>query len=239
MMRTFFAAIGTVLLALFVVAVVLFALANQTSPTYSLLGNTFTVSAWIPVAITAALGIALTLLALAPLVNTTSQRLGVEREHTTLLDRQLTEQRSANAALQSRIATLEGERDSALSARDEARRGRDDARARAARSEEAAIAAIQRGTLDQASPSTDLATDGQPPTFTRTDTTVPTAATRETTAYTPSAPAPTDGTVDERPFEVTHAQNPTLGDRLRGLFAAPDRANDPNATPDNQPPATA
>jgi uncharacterized integral membrane protein len=251
-MRGFLAFIGAVLLTLFVVAVVLFALANQTSPTYSLLGNTFTLSAWIPVAIAAALGILLTLLALAPMLTASGRQRGADRERAALLDRQFAEQRSANEALQARISSLEGERDGALRQRDDMVSEREMVQARAERAEAAAMAAIRNGTTDAA------ATDGRmvdgrvpapmaAPMAARTDTAVPAAAretTTETTTETTIDPAPEGGMVDERPFEVRRAQNPTLGDRLRGLFAAPDRANDPNATPDNQPsdnqpPATA
>jgi uncharacterized integral membrane protein len=251
-MRGFLAFIGAVLLTLFVVAVVLFALANQTSPTYSLLGNTFTLSAWIPVAIAAALGILLTLLALAPMLTASGRQRGADRERAALLDRQFAEQRSANEALQARISSLEGERDGALRQRDDMVSEREMVQARAERAEAAAMAAIRNGTTDAA------ATDGRmvdgrmvdgrgpapmaAPMAARTDTAVPAAAretTTETTTETTIDPAPEGGMVDERPFEVRRAQNPTLGDRLRGLFAGPDRADDANATPDNQPPATA
>ena len=53
------------------------------------------------------------------------------------------------------------------------------------------------------------------------------------TGQTPTGQTPTEGAADERPFQVARTENPTPEERPRGLFAAPERANDPNAMPDN------
>jgi uncharacterized integral membrane protein len=242
-MRGITTVLGIVLLAALAVGVILFAVGNPANATYSLAGNTFTMPIWLPVALAAVLGALLTLLTLSPAVGA-SRTNALEREHRVQVDRQLTEQRTANEALQARVSSLEGDRDTALQQRDDAVKDREGVQARAERAEAAAMAAIHSGSTDvpaRDAATTEATTDTQAPA--RTDTAMPAAATRETTGtptgQTPTSQTPTDGAADERQFEMRRAQNPPPEERPRGPYDAPERANDPNAMPDNQPPATA
>ncbi len=230
-MRAFVALLAALLLALFVVALVVFAVGNQANATYVMFGATFTVAEWIPVVVAAALGILLTVLALTPALSTAGKQRSLARERSALLERQLAEQSSANTTLQSRVATLERERDAAAQAQDQAQRERDDLAAKADRAEAAAVAAIQHGGVDQGMLANGVAPTTASPDARQTD--AAPGAQRDATR----APANATAT-DERPFEVTRAEKPTLGDRLRTMFGPPEQpVEDPNATPDGTAPS--
>ncbi len=154
-MRGFTTVLGIVLLAVLAVGVILFAVGNPANATYSLLGNKVTMPIWLPVALAAVLGVLLTLLTLSPAVGA-SRTNALEREHNLQVDRQLAEQRMANEALQARVSSMEGDRDTALQQRDDAVKNREGVQARAERAEAAAMAAIHSGSTDAAT--TDAAT---------------------------------------------------------------------------------
>jgi TolA-binding protein len=108
-MRAFFAFLVGVLVAALVIAVVLFALGNAGNARYSLVGHAFTVPIWVPVAVAAAIGFVVALLAVTPARASASRQQALVRGHARQLEHQVAELRGTNATLQTQLTSLQAE----------------------------------------------------------------------------------------------------------------------------------
>ncbi len=209
-MRWFLSFVAGILALALVICGIIFVVENAMTRSYSFLGATMSLPLWAVLGLAALTGFLIALLVVTPARVAADASHAELRSHARRLDRDLTDTRTANERLQSRLTTLQAEHAVATRERDVYRERFDGLRAAPPEPEERERAeSLVPASAPQATPETAAAP--QESVVERRETDVVTPGQVETARESEPAAAP--------------ASQGGLGERLRTLFGKPDVAN--------------